>query len=351
MKLLSKCNKFTVLRARIKSGSVSKMWNFAKVIHKEKGYPTFFIFLDMGFCIIKYGIGYQEYRGYNFDGKSPRLRRTFMTMNHNIALTRELNQKDKNHILKDKLLFMETYKDFIGREFLDLRKTSLEDFESFVNRHEYIIAKPFDNFGGLGIRKYTKDEITNGGASNIKAVYDDLLKNNVVDIEEGITQHPEMSRLYPYSINTLRIATIRGENGPDFFYAILRMGVNKSFLDNATSGGIYTSVDEDGTIRFDAYAEKKGIYYDKHPDTGVVFKEFKVPMMKEAIELTKKAALLVPELGYIGWDVAISDNGPVIVEGNDIPGYDMPQNAAWHPDGKGILPDIEKILGHKCPKL
>ena len=74
-------------------------------------------------------------------------------------------------------------------------------------------------------------------------------------------------------------------------------------------------------------------------------------MMKEAIELTKKAALLVPELGYIGWDVAISDKGPVIVEGNDIPGYDMPQNAAWHPDGKGILPDIEKILGHKCPKL
>lgn len=341
-----KCNKFTVLKARVKSGSVSKMWKFAKDIHKEKKYPTLFVFFDMGFCILKYGIGYQEYRGYNFAGKPAKLRKTFMTMNHNIALTRELNKREKYTMLEDKLQFQTLFKDFTGREFIDLRKSSLEDFTDFINRHDYIIAKPFDNFGGLGIRKYTREEITDP-----KALYDDLLKNNVVDIEEGLHQHPEMSRLNPHSINTLRVATIKGANGPEFFYAILRMGVNKSFLDNATSGGIYTSVDAEGNCIYDAYAEKLGIYMKAHPDTGVTFKGFKVPMMKEVIELTKRAASLIPDLGYIGWDVAITEKGPVLVEGNNIPGYDMPQNSAWHPDGKGILPDVERVLGHKCPKL
>lgn len=344
---MSKCNRFTVLKARIMSGSLSKMWKFAKDIHAEKKrFPTLFIFFDMGFCILRYGIGYQEYRGYHFAGKKARLRKTFMTINHNIALTREQNRKDKNVILKDKLLLLETYKDYVGREFADLRKISVDEFKAFVERHDYIIAKPVDNFGGLGIRKYTREDVTDA-----KAVYDDLMKNRIYDIEEGIHQHPEMSRLYPYGINTLRIATIRGKNGPEFFYCILRMGVNKSFLDNATSGGIYTFVKRDGLCRYNAYAEKKGIYVSKHPDTGVVIKGFRVPMMKEAIELCIKAANTVPELGYIGWDVSITENGPVIVEANDIPGYDMPQNSAWHKDGKGILPDIERILGHKCPKI
>ncbi|MCR5147477.1 MAG: hypothetical protein K6C35_00780 [Eubacterium sp.] len=343
---MGKDNKFTVLLRRVKSGSVSKMWNFAKDIHKEKKYPTALIFLDMGFCIFKYGIGYQEYRGYHFEGKNIRLRRTFMTMNHNIALTRELNQEDKYPILKDKTIFMETYKDFVGREFLNLSKCSADEFKSFVGRHDYIICKPADNFGGLGIRKYICSEI-----EEVDALYKELLENKIYDIEEGIHQHPEMSRLYPGSINTLRMATVRGKNGPQFFYAILRMGVGGSFTDNATSGGIYTYVRRDGLLKFDAYAEKIGVYFDKHPDTGVTFKGYKVPMMKEAIELAIKAAEHVPELGYVGWDIAISDKGPVIVEGNDIPGYDMPQNSAWHKKGNGILPGVEKILGHKCPKL
>ena len=87
MDLASKIKMFT---ARVKSGSVKRMYTLAEDIHDEEGIPTALTFLDMGWCIIRYGLGYQEYRGYHFAGKPSRLRKTFMTMNHNVALTREM---------------------------------------------------------------------------------------------------------------------------------------------------------------------------------------------------------------------------------------------------------------------
>lgn len=56
-------------------------------------------------------------------------------------------------------------------------------------------------------------------------------------------------------------------------------------------------------------------------------------MFFEAVEMCKKAALVVPQVGYIGWDVAITPTRPVLVEGNTLPSYDMCQNYG-HIDNK-----------------
>ena len=39
-----------------------------------------------------------------------------------------------------------------------------------------------------------------------------------------------------------------------------------------------------------------------------------------------EAAQRVPQVGYVGWDVAMAEDGPLLIEGNTMPGYDMPQN-------------------------
>ena len=81
-----------------------------------------------------------------------------------------------------------------------------------------------------------------------------------------------------------------------------------------------------------------------------MFAGYKIPHYQEAIEFAKAAAHVVPSVGYVGWDVAITPDGPIMVEGNTIPGYDMPQNSAWHPDGRGALPLFEETLGRKLSK-
>ena len=53
-----------------------------------------------------------------------------------------------------------------------------------------------------------------------------------------------------------------------------------------------------------------------HPITGTVFENFEIPLFDRAKSLTLEAAGLVPGLRIVGWDVAIGESGPVLIEGN-----------------------------------
>ena len=44
-------------------------------------------------------------------------------------------------------------------------------------------------------------------------------------------------------------------------------------------------------------------------------------MWEQVIEMLRKAAVRVPEIGYVGWDIAITETGPILIEGNNDGGY------------------------------
>ena len=96
------------------------------------------------------------------------------------------------------------------------------------------------------------------------------------------------------------------------------------------------------------FVDDDGITYDKHPLTGFDFNSIKkIPYVPEAIEMVKKAALLIPDLRYIGWDVAITDNGPLIIEGNEFPSYGLIQNHMLNPKNPGHLKQIRDVIGEE----
>ena len=324
-----------ILFRRAKNGSIKKMQYFANEIHQETGKSTRLILADMCLCAAKYGIGYQEYRGDGFVSKSAELRRTFMTVNNNVALTREANKRELYPILEDKGQFLKKYHEFINRDWLDTRECTREDF----------IVKPINLSGGNGISKVTSSRIDAG------KYYDLIMKNNgEYIIEETIIQHHEMNKINPNSVNTLRMVTLLKDGEPKYLYTILRAGQGSAVVDNAGSGGVYTFVDSDGVCRFPFYDEKKGLTLEEHPTTKMKIQGFEIPMFDEAVDYVMRAALVEPDLGYIGWDVAITEDGPTLVEGNLSPGFDMAQNLNWHPDGKGILPLMEEAWGGPLPR-
>lgn len=339
-------SKVKIFLNRAASGSLKRMHNFAKGIHERTGKPTALILADMANCILRYGIGYQEYANYGFESKSSAQRKTFMTMNHSVALNRMLNDETLVSAVDDKAEFIHRFRNFLGRECHVVDEMSDEYFRTFLSKYDAVFVKAANSFGGLEVRKIKRDEIEDPYAL-YKELTADPKKRYVV--EEAIHQHPKMNELFPGSVNTMRMVTIVKDGKPKFIYAILRMGKGEKPVDNATSGGIYTRVDTDGVLRWPAYSEKEGIFYETHPDTGTKIQGFTVPMFKEAVELVLNAAMVEPKLGYIGWDVAITENGPVLVEGNMLPGYDMIQNSAWCKDGNGILPEFEKEFGMKIP--
>ncbi|MBN2861769.1 MAG: hypothetical protein JXN62_01315, partial [Bacteroidales bacterium] len=123
------------------------------------------------------------------------------------------------------------------------------------------------------------------------------------------------------SLNTIRIDTFVDQKGNiDIISGFLKMSTDDTPVDNNTSGGCGVGIDMDmGTLKSNGYSKIKisgvGILKE-HPVTGVRFEGFAIPMMAEAKELVLKAAGLMPGLRLIGWDVGISENGPVLIEGN-----------------------------------
>lgn len=331
------------LTARIKSMSFKRMNMYINQIHENYGANRVATAADMCMCAAKYGIGYLDYTVFGFAKVKGAKRSTFLTYNKNVALSKTANDPNYTPMFKDKLKFDEAFTDYIGRDWINLEKAGAEQFEDFCKKYKTVFAKYPRSFGGQQIEK-----IDNTDETDFSKLYGELKENGQVLIEQKIEQHPIMNELCPSSVNSIRIVTLRDKNGEvHYLYSLLRFGNGTKAVDNITSGGMYILLDKDGRSSSKAFCDKTGLFYDKHPMTGVDVTKFTVPMHKEAVELCKKGANVVPEVGYIGWDAAITQNGPVIIEGNVLPGYDMFQNYRLSGKDTGILPEIHKIPGYE----
>ena len=332
----------TFLR-RLKHLSLKRWRMHIRQVSEETGGSKLYIAVDMLWCIVRYGIGYLDYHSFGFYKKPKSKRLTYLTMNDSQIITRYLNDRDYYYVFDDKSVFDKRFEKYLRRRYFDLRDADADTLQSFCKGMTAVFAKATEKCGGEGIRRVELADDT-----DFAALYAELLENGQYLIEEPITQHPKMSELCPTSINTVRIVTVRMDDVVHFMYALVRIG-NGGCVDNVSSGGMYTSVGEDGTLSRPAFCDKTGLYYDEHPLTHTVFNGFEIPFFKEAVEMCKEAAFVEPHMRYVGWDVAITPDGPVFVEGNNLPGYDMCQNAR-HRD-EGILPRFEQVLGTKIRAL
>lgn len=330
-------SKATTLFRQLKRLSFSRMNQQIKQVHSESGKASVLIFFDMVWCSIRYGVGYLNYHVFGFADKHGAIRKTYMTEAENLSLVRRLNDRNYYKYFCDKSVFNRTFSDYIGRQWLDLLECDADAFAQFCADKDTLFAKPVGRCGGSGVRKIICSEIKDFGS-----LYNELRENEQVLVEQAIRQHPDMDRLYSGSVNTLRIVTLLDANrNPHIMYSLLRVGQGGSCVDNISSGGMYTAVNDDGSLKEVAFCDKTGQYYRTHPDTKIDFSSFVVPYFKNAQELCKRAASVETHIGYVGWDVAITPNGPILVEGNIIPGYDMCQNSAFAEHG--ILPEFRKV--------
>jgi hypothetical protein len=96
---------------------------------------------------------------------------------------------------------------------------------------------------------------------------------------------------------------------------------------NLTQGGLAAPIDlAAGTICGPAlqYHSRLGVVFrDRHPDTGHEFRGYPVPMLDDDDALGLRAYQAFPSLYFIGWDIAITQKGPVLIEGNAVPDLDL----------------------------
>lgn len=157
-----------------------------------------------------------------------------------------------------------------------------------------------------------------------------IIGDNIFIVQDRIIQHDSISRLYSHSVNTLRIITGRDKSGTvRHIDTILRIGAHGNRVDNWAKGGIAVSVNDAGRLRdFGTYefVTDGKLRTHCHPDTGVIFKDYQIPFYHDAIDTVIRLHTFLYGIATIGWDVAITPDGPVIIEGND--NYEISLNQA-----------------------
>lgn len=333
-----------VLRV-LRGASFKKLFQVLDRVKEKSGQNKLYTLLDIMVCAVRYGAGYYDYLIFAFYDMNAAQRATYMTRMRNKRLMEMLNSPDHTYIFTHKNEFNKRFTKFLGRAYLDVGEMTKEQFMDFMAHKDVIFAKPNVGESGKGIEKLKKERFR-----DLEEMYAYVVdpQHNFGVIEQEIKQHPQLNVLYPLAINSYRIVTLVQDGVAHCVYATSKAGNEGKFVDNMENSGIACPIDQEtGKICGCAHTSAL-INYDEHPYTHVKLVGFQLPCVKEAVELAKEAAMVVPEIHYVGWDVCVTPDGPAIIEGNVYPGYDFWQLPEHTPDKIGLYPTYQKLVpGYK----
>ena len=206
-----------------------------------------------------------------------------------------------------------------------------------------IVVKPSGKSGGAGVvffAEATKEELR------------DVLrkKGRLFIVQEAIKQHPEMAKLNPTTVNTVRMTSLLLDDEVIPVAALIKVGSPKARVDNFKHGGVLLGVNMDGTV------QPWGLNVARERVTelpsGIKLGEGgfeRVPCWESVLDTVKRAHYDTPKIKLISWDVAIDDeNEAEIIECNYAGDLRMHQVLTGPVLGEYIGPVLEKYV---LPKI
>ena len=245
--------------------------------------------------------------------------KNYLTFFEGISKVIRLNKYD-HYLLDNKLEFKLHVCDKLNVPaliaYFDYKNKKLTNISE--SRTKKVVIKPTNGLGGKDIKIVSSDtmlETLNNCSRSCIA-------------EEFINQHESINNIFSESVNTIRILTLKKNNQIDIVHMILKVGRSSTkHLDNIGQGGISVDIDiSSGTLgKGYTFYEFGHIEHTHHPDTNCKFYGKYIPYFNELKDLAISAHEMFPSFTLVGWDISITGNGPIIVEGNRIPDLSLHQ--------------------------
>lgn len=283
----------------------------------------------------------REYFLFHFYERTPEERDTFVTTARRDEMIHEIGDDETINASApgNKILFNRLFGEFLCREWLNPTTCTGEEFADFARRHRRVMVKPAraGRGEGLAIYEYESDAAA--------LAFHASLQGQAMLVEEIPVQHPQMDRLNPNCINTVRFCTYTDRDDVHILLAAPRSAKGVSFVDNVAAGGIIMAADlKTGVITSDGVDEMSR-FFPIHPLTGTRLKGFQIPNWDTALDVVHRAAralYAVPQCRYLGWDLGFLADGRVaVIECNWRQGL-----LAQVPQGRGYYYEL-KALCHK----
>jgi len=284
------------------------------VLAKRYNRPAWYFYADVLLNKLINGVGPVVYFSWAMYRMNQMERAQFVAGPKSKKLERIFNTNpDRENIISNKNNFNRIFGEFVKRQWRYVPECNEEQIREFLSQNEKFILKPFDSAQGIGVKQYESAEVMKDLPGFIK-----LAKESNSIIEEFICQHPEMAALNPSSVNTIRVNTVRDRNGEvHVIAASLRVGGKSSVVDNFSAGGVQYPIDPRYGIVIGGGVTHDGgrdVFY--HPSTSKQVLGFNIPHWDCVVETVKKAGTIPENIRYVGWDIAITEKGCEVVEGN-----------------------------------
>lgn len=194
--------------------------------------------------------------------------------------------------------------------------------ELFHRGFEVVFIKPVFGMSGVGI---IRADFETGKFFQDNKNYPidrlvEFLSNGVWVVQREIKQHPELNRFQSSAVHCLRVTTILNDGEPELVSAYLKVATGESFLDNWGSGSLFIGIDQKtGILRDRGYFKRKHFIQkstQEHPDSKLRFEGFKIPHYTDALKVCLKGHKYHYGTFFIGWDVALTEDGPIVIEAN-----------------------------------
>ena len=198
-----------------------------------------------------------------------------------------------------------------------------------------LFVKPLIGCGGKGAERW--DRVAPRRWSDGTSIFSDRqllerfrLRGRPLIVQRRLRPHPSLQALTSGALPTVRLLTCLDErNLPEAIAAVFRMsvGANRT-VDNFHAGGLACAVslgNGELGVASDLGADARLGWCVEHPTTGTRIAGTRLPYWKELKNLGRRAHQAFADRVLIGWDIAITAAGPVIIEGNRGPDLDIMQ--------------------------
>lgn len=302
--------------------------------------------MDLIGSSLKYAASFNDYMSYRFFELDAAQRSRYANSGIMHLFYARMNDRQYSKLIRSKSFLYKHFGHLMGRQCLFLRECTSGTFEKWIATRPMVVAKPHAGGQGIGV------EFVDTTTRVPQEIYSTLLHKGQDFVEEPIQQHDSLHKLNPVCLNTLRIITVCTANQVDIIGTTLKLGIGTSRVDNMHAGGIAAPVDAiSGQVSGAALSSSVRCNgYVVHPDTQVPIIGFQVPYWNSVLELARTAARIVPQVRTVGWDIAVTNQGAILVEGNNGWAADL-----WQiPEGRGLLDilrsyvDIQVISCRHC---
>lgn len=291
-----------------------KIKKFLKAAKNECHKSSLYLCLDIIHSSFRYNISILDYFYFRFYRLNAFERNKWAGTGFMYEYQLHMNPKGAREVLENKISFLNRFSSFVKRDFADIEK---------LKTNSGILLQLMQNESGRLVLKGSKGQV----GSQVEVIRcDDFSPEKLLSrmkvkgydlIEEYVVQHPSLMKLSDSGLNTVRIFTQLYNNNVDFLGARLRISVN-STVDNMAAGNLAAPIEMESGI-----VNGPGVYSDItksdnsiHPVTNQSITGFKIPHWEKVLEMIRQAAVLCPENRSVGWDIAITQHGPELIEGN-----------------------------------